>query len=122
MKKCAFHWLLPFWFCITAFDAIKRLALGADHINMARPMMFALGCIQARKCNSNRCPDEQPLFGGRIGSGCQGSARPQFSSRDARGHRRHTRSNGAGSQGTIEALADRAKGQSFGVKELFEDL
>lgn len=56
MKKCAFHWLLPFWFCITAFDSIKRLALGADHINMARPMMFALGCIQARKCNSNRCP------------------------------------------------------------------
>lgn len=41
---------------ITAFDAIKRLALGADHINMARPMMFALGCIQARKCNSNTCP------------------------------------------------------------------
>lgn len=41
---------------VTAFDAIKRLALGADHINMARPMMFALGCIQARTCNSNRCP------------------------------------------------------------------
>ncbi|RYZ48985.1 MAG: FMN-binding glutamate synthase family protein, partial [Proteobacteria bacterium] len=41
---------------VTAFDAIKRLALGADHINMGRPMMFALGCIQARKCNTNRCP------------------------------------------------------------------
>ncbi len=41
---------------VTAFDAIKRLALGADHIYMARSMMFALGCIQARRCNSNRCP------------------------------------------------------------------
>jgi glutamate synthase domain-containing protein 2 len=41
---------------VTAFDAIKRLALGADHIYMARAMMFALGCIQARVCNTNRCP------------------------------------------------------------------
>lgn len=41
---------------VTAFDAIKRLALGADHIYMARGMMFALGCIQARVCNTNRCP------------------------------------------------------------------
>lgn len=41
---------------VTAFDAIKRFALGADHVCMARAMMFALGCIQARTCNSNRCP------------------------------------------------------------------
>lgn len=29
---------------------------GADLCNTARSMMFALGCIQALKCNSNHCP------------------------------------------------------------------
>jgi len=32
------------------------MALGADTINSARAMMFALGCIQARRCNENTCP------------------------------------------------------------------
>jgi glutamate synthase domain-containing protein 2 len=32
------------------------LAHGADVCNSARSMMFALGCIQALKCNSNNCP------------------------------------------------------------------
>jgi len=41
---------------VTAFDQIKRLALGADLCNSARAMMMALGCIQARRCNSNHCP------------------------------------------------------------------
>ncbi len=41
---------------ITGFDMILKMALGADMINMARPMMFALGCIQARRCNTNTCP------------------------------------------------------------------
>ena len=38
------------------FGMIKRLALGADACNSARGMMLALGCIQALRCNSNRCP------------------------------------------------------------------
>jgi glutamate synthase domain-containing protein 2 len=40
----------------TAFEVIKLLALGADLVYSARGMMLALGCIQALKCNSNRCP------------------------------------------------------------------
>jgi len=40
----------------TGFDVIAKMALGADAVNMARPMMFALGCIQARRCNTNSCP------------------------------------------------------------------
>ena len=30
--------------------------MGADFINSARGFMFALGCIQALKCNKNTCP------------------------------------------------------------------
>lgn len=41
---------------ITAFDIIKTIALGADICNSARGMMFALGCIQALKCDTNECP------------------------------------------------------------------
>ena len=40
----------------SGFGIVKRLALGADMCNSARAMMMALGCIQALKCNSNRCP------------------------------------------------------------------
>lgn len=32
------------------------IALGADTVNSARGMMFALGCIQSRSCNTGRCP------------------------------------------------------------------
>jgi len=35
---------------------VQRLAIGADLCNSARAMMFALGCIQALKCNTNHCP------------------------------------------------------------------
>jgi len=38
------------------FTMIKHLALGADLCNSARAMMFALGCIQSLKCNTNHCP------------------------------------------------------------------
>lgn len=38
------------------FDFISKVAIGADICNSARAMMFALGCIQARRCNTNRCP------------------------------------------------------------------
>jgi glutamate synthase domain-containing protein 2 len=41
---------------VSAYDITKHCALGADWINMARPFMFALGCIQARDCASCRCP------------------------------------------------------------------
>jgi len=38
------------------FRMATALALGADLCYAARPMMMALGCIQARRCNSNDCP------------------------------------------------------------------
>ena len=41
---------------ITAFQMLNKIALGADILTSARGMMLALGCIQARKCNSNNCP------------------------------------------------------------------
>ncbi len=40
----------------TAFNLFSRMALGADICNTARGMMLALGCIQARQCNTNHCP------------------------------------------------------------------
>jgi len=40
----------------TGFHLVTKLALGADLCNSARGMMFALGCIQALKCNTNECP------------------------------------------------------------------
>jgi len=41
---------------VTAFDIIKVMSLGADGVNMARPFMFSIGCIQARECNKDTCP------------------------------------------------------------------
>ena len=41
---------------VTGFNLMKALALGADVVNSARGMMLALGCIQARRCNTNHCP------------------------------------------------------------------
>ena len=41
---------------VTGFHLFRAVALGADLCNSARPMMFALGCIQARQCNTNTCP------------------------------------------------------------------
>ena len=40
----------------TGFGLVRLLALGADVTYSARAMMLALGCIQARLCNSNECP------------------------------------------------------------------
>lgn len=40
----------------SGFDILRHIALGADGCNAARAMMFALGCIQALKCNTNKCP------------------------------------------------------------------
>ncbi|MCH9644272.1 MAG: FMN-binding glutamate synthase family protein [Gammaproteobacteria bacterium] len=41
---------------VTSFDVLRRFALGADMINMARPFLFSIGCIQAIRCNTNTCP------------------------------------------------------------------
>ncbi len=40
----------------SAFHLLRVLALGADAANSARGMMMALGCIQARSCNTDHCP------------------------------------------------------------------
>lgn len=42
--------------CITAYEVAWALAMGADFANSARGFMFALGCIQAMRCNRNTCP------------------------------------------------------------------
>ncbi|MGO1595560.1 MAG: FMN-binding glutamate synthase family protein [Sphingobacterium sp.] len=41
---------------VTGFDILKVIALGADACYSARGMMFALGCIQALRCNEDVCP------------------------------------------------------------------
>ncbi|WP_171177633.1 FMN-binding glutamate synthase family protein [Ruegeria sp. HKCCD8929] len=41
---------------INPSDVAWALAAGADFITSARGFMFALGCIQALKCNRNTCP------------------------------------------------------------------
>jgi len=41
---------------VSGFGILMKLALGADGVNMARTMMFALGCIQSLRCNENTCP------------------------------------------------------------------
>ena len=41
---------------VSAYDITRLCALGADWCNMARPFMFALGCIQAKDCGSGHCP------------------------------------------------------------------
>ena len=37
-------------------DVAWALSAGADFVTSARGFMFALGCIQALKCNKNTCP------------------------------------------------------------------
>ena len=39
----------------SGFDIVKRVIQGADFTLAARAMMFAVGCIQAMKCHTNRC-------------------------------------------------------------------
>jgi glutamate synthase domain-containing protein 2 len=41
---------------VTASAMATSMALGADWCNSARAFMFAVGCIQAQRCNTNRCP------------------------------------------------------------------
>jgi glutamate synthase domain-containing protein 2 len=41
---------------ITPAEVAWAFCAGADFVNAARGFMFALGCIQALKCNQNTCP------------------------------------------------------------------
>ncbi len=41
---------------LTGFTMVRAMSLGADLCSSARAMMMALGCIQALKCNTNKCP------------------------------------------------------------------
>lgn len=41
---------------LTSLDILRAIAMGADMCNNARGFMFALGCIQALRCNNNKCP------------------------------------------------------------------
>jgi glutamate synthase (ferredoxin) len=36
--------------------AIVAFAMGADLVNIAREAMLSIGCIQAQKCHTDRCP------------------------------------------------------------------
>lgn len=40
----------------SGFDMLEKIAVGANAVNAGRSMMLALGCIQARSCNTNLCP------------------------------------------------------------------
>ncbi len=41
---------------ISAFDMARAMAIGADWCNSARGFMFAVGCIQAQACHTDKCP------------------------------------------------------------------
>lgn len=41
---------------ITGFDMARVMSLGADWCNSARGFMFAVGCIQAQACHTDKCP------------------------------------------------------------------
>lgn len=41
---------------ISGFDMASKISLGADMCNSARGMLFALGCVQSRRCHTNKCP------------------------------------------------------------------
>jgi glutamate synthase domain-containing protein 2 len=41
---------------VSAFDIAVTVALGADLCNSARGFLFSLGCVQSRRCHTNRCP------------------------------------------------------------------
>lgn len=41
---------------VSAYDMVTAMTLGADWCNSARGFMFAVGCIQSRKCHTNKCP------------------------------------------------------------------
>lgn len=40
----------------SGFEIAAAMAMGADWCNSARGFMFAVGCIQAQSCHTNKCP------------------------------------------------------------------
>lgn len=40
----------------SAFDIASNCALGADWSNAARAFMFSVGCVMAKRCNTDTCP------------------------------------------------------------------
>lgn len=40
----------------SGFDMLEKIVVGADTVNAARSMMIAIGCVQAKACNTNECP------------------------------------------------------------------
>jgi len=54
---------------LTGFSMVRAIALGADTCNAARAFMFSLGCIQALKCNTNKCPSGVATMDPRLMSG-----------------------------------------------------
>src|SRR3546814_7647315 len=41
---------------VDGHELAANLALGADWCNAARTFMFSLGCVQTKKCHTDRCP------------------------------------------------------------------
>ena len=41
---------------VDGHDLAANIALGADWCNAARTFMFSLGCVQTKKCHTDRCP------------------------------------------------------------------
>ena len=41
---------------VDGHDLASNLALGADWCNAGRTFMFSLGCVQTKKCHTDRCP------------------------------------------------------------------
>jgi len=41
---------------VDGHDLAANLAIGADWCNAARTFMFSLGCVQTKKCHTDRCP------------------------------------------------------------------
>ena len=94
---------------LTGFDMAKRIAAGADLCSSARGFMFALGCIQARRCNENDCPvgvatQDSHLVRG-PGRRRQGAARRQLPARHRRGLPRAARRGGPPPPARPRALA-----------------
>ena len=54
---------------ITPAEVAWAYCAGADFVNSARGFMFALGCIQAMKCNKNTCPTGITTHDKRLQSG-----------------------------------------------------
>jgi glutamate synthase domain-containing protein 2 len=49
--------------------ALGAMALGCDMINVGRTAMFSIGCIQAQRCHTDRCPTGVATQNPRLGRG-----------------------------------------------------